>query len=350
MHVPDGFLDIPTSIATGVASAGVVTIALRRASTEISDATAPMAGLVAAFVFAVQMLNFPVGIGTSGHLMGGALAAVLIGPWTAVVALSVVLAVQALLFADGGLSALGTNVLLIGIVTVAVGYAVARALVAVLPRRPASAVPAATVGAFVSVPAAALVFVGLYGVGGASSLDLGRLAAVMLGWHALIGVGEAVITGLTVAAVVAARPDLVHLTRGYRRSLVVTDADGTSREVSTTVEPPARRPDRRALGVAAVVTLLLAGVVSGVASADPDGLEHVAEELGFSDAAEDSAVATSPLSDYSVLGVDDPYLATGLAGVLGVGVTVLLGWGVSRLVAREEPADPVEDRRSSQSV
>ena len=350
MHVPDGFLDIPTSIATGVASAGVVTVALRRARTEISDASAPMAGLVAAFVFAVQMLNFPVGIGTSGHLMGGALAAVLIGPWTAVIALSVVLAVQALLFADGGLSALGTNVLLIGIVTVAVGYASARALVAVLPRRPASAVPAATVGALVSVPAAALVFVGLYGIGGASSLDLGRLAAVMLGWHVLIGIGEAVITGLTVGAVVAARPDLVHLTRGYRRTLVVTDADGTSREVATTVKLPPRRPDRRALGVAAAVTLVLAGVVSGVASAHPDGLEHVAEQLGFIDEAEDSAVASSPLSDYSVLGVDDAYLATGLAGVLGVGVTVLLGWGVSRLVAREDPAEPVEDRRSSQSV
>ena len=347
MHVPDGFLDIPTSIAAGVASAGVVAISLRRARTEISDATAPMAGLVAAFVFAVQMLNFPVGIGTSGHLMGGALAAVLIGPWTAVVALSVVLAVQALLFADGGLSALGTNVLLIGIVTVVVGYAGARAVVAVLPRRPASAVPAATVGAFLSVPAAALVFVGLYSIGGASSLDLGQLTAVMLGWHVLIGVGEAVITGLTVGAVVAARPDLVHLTRGYRRTLVVTDADGSSREVSTGAEQlPPRRPDRRALGVAAGVTLVLAGLVSGVASANPDGLEFAADQLGFLDAAEDSAVATSPLSDYSVLGVDDPYLATGLAGVLGVGVTVLLGWGISRMVAREDPAERVGDRRS----
>lgn len=346
MHVPDGFLDIPTSIATGVASASVVAFSLRRARTEISDATAPMAGLVAAFVFAVQMLNFPVGIGTSGHLMGGALAAVLIGPWTAVIALSVVLAVQALLFADGGLSALGTNVLLIGIVTVVVGYLVARLVVAVLPRKAVSAVPAATIGAFVSVPAAALVFVGLYGVGGASSLNLGQLAAVMLGWHALIGVGEAVITGLTVAAVVAARPDLVHLTRGYARTLVVTDPDGTSREVSTTTERlPPRRLGRTGIAAAAV-TFALAGVVSGFASANPDGLEFVAEELGFIDQAEDSAVASSPVGDYSVLGIDNPYLATGLAGVLGVSVVVLLGYSVSRLVAREDPAEPVDERRN----
>ena len=157
MHVPDGFLDVTTSVATAAVSAGVVVVSLGQARRELTQATAPMAGLVAAFVFAVQMLNFPVGVGTSGHLMGGALAAVLVGPWTAIVALTVVLTVQALLFADGGLTALGTNVLLIGIVTVVVGYLVARGVAAVLPKRPVSAVPAATVGAFVSVPAAALV-------------------------------------------------------------------------------------------------------------------------------------------------------------------------------------------------
>lgn len=344
MHVPDGFLDIPTSIATGVASAAVVAYSLRRARTEISDATAPMAGLVAAFIFAVQMINFPVGIGTSGHLMGGALAAVLIGPWTAMIALAVVVAVQALLFADGGLSALGSNVLLIGIVTVVVGYAVAKLVVSVLPKRPASAVPAAAVGALLSVPATAMVFVGLYAVGGASALDLGQLTAVMLTWHVLIGIGEALITGLTVAAVVAARPDLVHLTRGYRRSLLLTDADGTSREVETTrAAPPARRLSTKALAVAGAVTLLIAGVVSGFASANPDGLEYAAEQVGFLDTAQDSAAAGSPLGDYSVLGIDNPFLSTGLAGVLGVAVTMLIAYTIYRFATRRAPADPARE-------
>ncbi len=121
MHVPDGFLDAPTSLATGGVALVTVGVALRKARTELDDRTAPMAGLVAAFVFAAQMVNFPVGAGTSGHLMGGALAAVLVGPWTALVCISVVLLVQALLMADGGITALGTNVVLIGLVTVAVG-------------------------------------------------------------------------------------------------------------------------------------------------------------------------------------------------------------------------------------
>src|ERR671916_183316 len=124
MHVPDGFLDAATSIGTGVVAALGLAVALRGARRELDERTAPMAGLVAAFVFAAQMINFPVGAGTSGHLMGGALAAVLAGPWSAVLCLSVVLGVQALLMADGGITALGTNITLIGIVTVAVGWAV----------------------------------------------------------------------------------------------------------------------------------------------------------------------------------------------------------------------------------
>jgi len=340
--VPDGFLDVPTSLATGVVSAAAVGLALRRARTEVQDAVAPLAGLVAAFVFAVQMLNFPVGVGTSGHLMGGALAAVLVGPWTAVLCLAVVLVVQALLFADGGLTALGTNVLLIGVVTVVVGYAVTRLLLAVLPRRPASAVPAVAVGALVSVPAAALVFVALYAVGGAVPLDLGTLTVTMLVWHVLIGVGEAAVYFLTVSAVVASRPDLVHAVRDRRPTLTVTRPDGTVEEVQAGV--PARRsgaprPGRRVLAVGMAVTALLAGVVSAYASANPDGLEYVAEELGFLETAEDSAVASSPFADYGVSGIEGP-LSTGLAGLVGVAVTVVLGLVVVRLAARRRAAAP----------
>jgi len=210
VHVPDGILDAPTSVATGAVAAAAVALSLRGARRELDDRTAPMAGLVATFVFAAQMINFPVGAGTSGHLMGGALAAVLVGPWTAVLCLSVVLVVQALLMADGGITALGTNITLIGIVTVAVGWAVFVLLRRVLPKRIGVVAPAAAVGALVSVPVAALVFTALFSVGGNVSLDLGAVLAAMLGWHTVIGIGEALITGLVVASVAAARPDLVH--------------------------------------------------------------------------------------------------------------------------------------------
>ncbi|WP_374456295.1 energy-coupling factor ABC transporter permease [Nocardioides sp.] len=210
MHVPDGFLDAPTSVATGVVAAAAVAVSLRGARRELDDRTAPMAGLVATFVFAAQMINFPVGAGTSGHLMGGALAAVLVGPWTAVLCLSVVLLVQGLLMADGGITALGTNITLIGIVTVVVGWGVFAALRALLPARLSVVAPAAAVGALVSVPVAALVFTGLFAIGGQAPVDLGAVATAMLGWHTVIGIGEAVVTGLVVGSVVRARPDLVH--------------------------------------------------------------------------------------------------------------------------------------------
>ena len=219
MHVPDGFLDAPTSVATAVAASVVVAGSLRRARRELDDRTAPLAGLVAVFVFAAQMLNFPVGAGTSGHLLGATLAAVLVGPATATLCLSVVLAVQALLFADGGVSALGTNVLLMGVVAVWVGWGVFRLALAVLPRRLASVPVAAAVGAFVSVPAAALAFVGLYTVGGVAPIPLGALTSTMVGWHVVIGVGEGLITLLAVSSIVAARPDLVVGARGVLPAL-----------------------------------------------------------------------------------------------------------------------------------
>ncbi len=230
MHVPDGFLDAPTSIATGVVAAGAVALALRRARTELDDRTAPMAGLVAAFVFAAQMINFPVGAGTSGHLMGGALAAVLVGPWTAVLCLSVVLLVQGLFMADGGVSALGTNIVLIGVVTTAVGWLVFRGLRAVLPRRLGVVAPAAAIAALVSVPAAAAVFTALFAVGGTVPVDSADVLAAMVGWHVVIGIGEAVVTGLVVASVVKVRPDLVYGARDLiaDRTLEIRKADSSA--------------------------------------------------------------------------------------------------------------------------
>lgn len=213
MHVPDGFLDAPTSVVTAAVAAVGVGVALRGSRRELDDRTAPLAGLVAAFVFAAQMVNFPVGAGTSGHLMGGALAAALVGPWTAVLAVSVVLLVQALLFADGGTTALGTNIVLLGLVAPAVAALVIMVLIRLLPRRTAVVAPVAAVAALVSVPVVALVFVALYAVGGTAPVPLDALVGAMLGWHVLIGVGEALVTGLVVGSVVAVRPDLVHAAR-----------------------------------------------------------------------------------------------------------------------------------------
>lgn len=232
MHVPDGFLDPATTAATAAVAAAGVAVALRGARRELDERTAPMAGLTAAFVFAVQMMNFPVGAGTSGHLIGGALTAVLVGPWTAVLCMTVVLLVQALVFADGGLTALGTNVTLLALVAVAVGYGVSRGLTAVLPRTRLGLLVAAGTGAFLSVPVAALVFVGLFSVGGVADVAVGTVALTMGGVHLLIGLGEAAITTAVLSAVLAARPDLVRGARHLHRAQALAPRP--------TVQAPAR--------------------------------------------------------------------------------------------------------------
>jgi cobalt/nickel transport system permease protein len=218
MHVPDGFLDAPTSVATGVVAVGGLALALRGARRELDDRTAPMAGLVATFVFAGQMMNFPVGAGTSGHLLGGALAAVLVGPWTAVLCLSTVLLVQALFMADGGITAIGTNITLMALVGVGVGWLVFRGVRAVLPDRLGVVAPAAGISALVSVPVAAFVFALLFAVGGTAPVASGKVIVAMVSWHVVIGIGEAVITALVVGSVVGVRPDLVYGARSAVRA------------------------------------------------------------------------------------------------------------------------------------
>lgn len=209
MHIPDGFINAGTSIAAGVVSAGGIGAALRRAAREMEDRQAPLAGLVAAFVFAAQMLNFPIAAGTSGHLLGGVLAAVLVGPWAGAICVALVLLVQAIFFADGGLSALGLNVLNMAILGALGGYVVFRVLRDVLPKRRPMVVVAAALAAWASVVLASLAFFAEYAVGGVGGVPLGAVFTAMVGIHALIGVGEAVITALTVSAVMAVRPDLV---------------------------------------------------------------------------------------------------------------------------------------------
>lgn len=299
MHVPDGFIDAPVSIAAGVAAAGAVAVSLRGARRELDERTAPLAGLVAAFIFAVQMLNFPVAAGTSGHLLGGALAAILVGPYTGVLCVSVVLLMQGILFADGGLTALGVNITVMGVVTVVIAYAIFRGLVKVLPTGRASITTAAFAGALLSVPGAAAAFTAIYAVGGTTDIPVAKVFTAMVGVHVLIGIGEAVITAATVGAVLAVRPDLVHGARGLATPLKLR-IDGelvdapTAAPTAAPVPVAAARSTKPVWITGLVTALVLAGVVSYYASASPDGLEKVAADKGIDAHVEEHASANSP--------------------------------------------------------
>lgn len=222
MHLSDGVINGPVSLVFGAVAVAGFAVALSKARSELDDRTAPMAGLVAAFIFAVQMINFPILPGVSGHLLGGALAAILVGPWTGAVCVSIVLIVQSLLFADGGLTALGVNITNMALIGTAVGY-----LVAVTLRRwaggpgPRLAILAFT-AALINTLGAATGFVVEYALGGTVGLSLGTVTLSMIGLHALIGIGEGVITALTVNAVAGVRPDLVHLLRRGRATVPAT--------------------------------------------------------------------------------------------------------------------------------
>ncbi|MFC9592792.1 energy-coupling factor ABC transporter permease [Streptomyces sp. NPDC056944] len=337
MHVPDGFINAPVSAAAGVVAAGAVAVGLRGARRELDERTAPLAGLVAAFIFAVQMLNFPVAAGTSGHLLGGALAAILVGPWTGVLCIAVVLLMQGILFADGGLTALGVNITVMGVVTVVVAYALFRGLVLVLPRTRRSVTVASFAAALVSVPAAAAAFTLIYAIGGTTDVPVSKVLTAMVGVHVLIGIGEAVITMLTVGAVIAVRPDLVHGARGLTAPLKLR-VDGALVDAAPAAAPAAGGSPKK-LWIGGVVTaLVLAGFVSFYASASPDGLEKVAADKGIDAKVEDHAAADSPLADYGVKGIEAPRLSGGLAGVIGVGATLAAGTGAFWVVRRRKTA------------
>lgn len=228
MHIPDGFIDAPTAAAYGVASAALVGIAIVKTRDTLEEKEAPLAGLTAAFIFAVQMINFPVASGTSGHLLGGLLAAVLVGPWTGALCVTLVILVQGLLFADGGLTALGLNVFNMAFVTALGGYAVFLVCRRVLPRSKSGVVTSAAIAAWCSVVLASLSFTIEFAIGGTAPISVSAVFAAMVGTHALIGIGEAVITALTVSAVLAVRPDLVYGARDLTPSLEVRADPGVT--------------------------------------------------------------------------------------------------------------------------
>ena len=313
MHAPDGFLTAGTAVATGAISTGAVAVALRQTRDRLRDKQIPLAGIAAAFVFAAQMFNFPVAAGTTGHLLGGALAAILLGPWMGALVVTVVVLVQALGFADGGLTALGYNVLNMAVVTSFGGYGVFVLLRRILPANGSGVVAASGVAALASVVLSSMAFSLEWLFGASAPVPFDTVFGAMVGVHLLIGVGEAVLTALAVGAVLAARPDLVHGAQDLDRSQL------------------ADRPkvSMRAFAVAGLlVAVLFATVVSQFAASDPDGLERVAEDLEFVEQGQEHSLAGGIFADYATAGIDNEQLSLAVAGVTGLVLVLLVGGGL----------------------
>lgn len=312
MHLPDGFLDTRTAVSTAILAGSAVAVSLRSLNATLPRKRVPLMGLAAAFVFAAQMINFPVVGGTSGHLMGGMLAAVLLGPSAAIIVLTSVLTVQCFLFADGGVFALGANVLNMAVVSPLAGWALLRAVNRIIPGERGRYIGIA-VGAWCSTALAASLCAGELAWSG----TVGWQAAfpAMVNVHMVIGLGEAVITVLVLSVVLKARPDLAH--------------EGGS-------TPPASRY----AGVAAyglIVAVCLALFVAPFASPLPDGLEAVAARLGFERAASSTPAIAAPLEGYAIPGFGSPVAATAAAGAIGTIVMFGVGYLLARAVVPGKP-------------
>ena len=251
LHIPDGFLSFIVSAICWAISALILSVAISRTNKSLGEKQVPLMGIMAAFIFAAQMINFPVAGGTSGHLLGGALAAMVLGPWAAMVVMTAVIAVQSLLFQDGGLLVMGANILNMGLMTSVIGYGLYRA---VLGRSPRVRLAVAGSAAWLSVMAAALATALQLWLSGTSNLQTVTLS--MLGVHALIGSGEALITVAALTFILQTRPDLI--------------GDGS-----------VAARGGRGWALAGVVLSLVVILLSPFASANPDGLERVAANLGF---------------------------------------------------------------------
>ncbi len=296
MHIPDGFLDTKTWITTAAASGAAVAYAVKKVNRELEEKDPPLMGVLAAFIFAAQMINFPVAGGTSGHFIGGALAAILLGPWKAILVMLSVISVQALLFGDGGITALGANVLNMAIIAPLLAYWIFGAL-----RRfsmPGGAFAAALVSTIITALAAAAELA----VSGTSPFVI--TASLMAGWHLLIGLGEGLITATTIGYLTRVRPDLVKSEGGL---------------------------DWRSLALFGGVAVFCALFLSPLASSLPDGLNRVAQDVGF--AGKEAGGAGGLLPHYAIPGLSGN-LATGLAGLLGVALTISIGYFIATAVKR----------------
>ncbi len=206
MHIPDGLVDATTAAATTVAGAGAVAYALKKSRSELDDRRVPIVGLTAAFIFAAQMVTIPVAGGTSAHLLGGAMAGIMLGPWIGTLVVSVVYLVQAIGFADGGITALGANILCMGLLPAVGGYYLFQALTAILPRTRTAYLGSVAVVSWASIIAASALASVFIVFGGPLPM---AAFPIMLGIHSLVGVLEATISTSVVAAVLATRPDLL---------------------------------------------------------------------------------------------------------------------------------------------
>lgn len=311
MHIPDGFLSVPVSIVLWALSVIVIAYALRRASKDLGEKQVPLMGVLAATIFAGQMLNFTVAGGTSGHLLGAALATILLGPWAAVLVLTTVVGVQALIFQDGGLLALGGNLFNMAVIGVFVSYFVYRTVQRIAGERKGSVFIGGVLAAWSSIFIASLAAALQLAFSGTSPANISIPA--MGGIHAIIGLGEALITLGALAFVFATRRDLLK------------------------VEGAATKGGRLVWMGGLAIAILLA-IASPLASSNPDGLERVAQQQGFLNKAQSAPVEI--ISNYVLPGVSNEALATILAGVIGVVIVFV----VALLIAytrrnRQSPAN-----------
>jgi cobalt/nickel transport system permease protein len=289
LHIPDGFLSIPLAIFLWIVSIAFIAVALRRASRDLDERALPLMGVLAAAIFAGQMLNFTVAGGTSGHLLGAALATILLGPWPAVLVMTSVVTVQALLFQDGGLLALGANLFNMAVLGVMVSYAVFRLAQIVLRGKTWGVIASGAAAAWTSTVAAALACGLQLAISGLSPANVAIPA--MGSVHVLIGIGEGLITAGALGFLYAARRDLL-------------------------LTNPGRQKVERPVWVGGMLFAVSLAVVSPLASAHPDGLEWVAEQQHFIQMARSPFFKIIP--DYLLPGIHNEALATVLAGVLGL--------------------------------
>lgn len=300
MHIPDGFLSVAVSIGMWVLAAIAIVFALIRVNRDLGEREVPVMGVLAAAIFAGQMLNFTVAGGTSGHLLGAALATILLGPWAGILILTCVVGIQALIFQDGGILALGANLFNMGVIGVAVAYAVYRLFQRIAGGQKWGIFVGGFAAAWASVFVASLAVALQLAISGTSPANIAIPA--MAGVHAVIGVGEGLITLGALALIYAARRDL----------LKIGDAQPAGSKVVL---------------IGGTLLAILLAVLSPLASAFPDGLERVAEDVGFIETAQEPLYNIIP--DYVFPGVSNEALATILAGIVGTLVVL----GVSLLVA-----------------
>lgn len=311
MHIPDGFLSVTVSVILWVVSAVILIIALGRVNRDLGEREVPVMGVLAAAIFAGQMLNFTVAGGTSGHLLGAALAAILLGPWAAVIVMTSVVSVQALIFQDGGLLVLGANIFNMAIVGPFVAHAIYRLILRLSNGRSWGIFAGGFAAAWASIEIASFACALQLSLSGISPANI--TVPAMGGIHAIIGIGEGLITIGALSLVYAARRDLL-------------------------VAGESRSANNRIVWVGGLILTLLLAVLSPFASAHPDGLEWVAEQAGFIEAAQDPSYEIIP--DYVFPGIADEALATILAGVVGalivLGVALITAHTRSRRAVSEE--------------